>query len=259
MRCSRCGLAFLHPMPTQEELVALYSSPEYAAAYAAHGEAYVLGATVPAEFIGERLARIERMSGGKAGRILDIGAATGSFLRVARDRGWATVGLELSVEASEVASQHHGLDVRRLTLEEASFADGEFDAVHLSHVFEHLRDPLRSLEEMRRILRPGGVLAMEVPGELGDLFLWIRKTVLRRSPEPYAVPTPHTFFYTPRTLQRMLTKAGFEVLLVRTPRRNKDPNSRIPCGGLVKRAVYAVEAWARLGPNIEIFGRNPLA
>ncbi|MCX7718061.1 MAG: class I SAM-dependent methyltransferase [Candidatus Sumerlaeaceae bacterium] len=246
-------------MPTQEELVTLYSSPEYAAAYAAHGDAYVLGATVPAAFIGERLARIEHLNGGRVGRILDIGAATGSFLRVARDRGWTTIGLELSVEASGVASKEHGLDVRRLTLEEAKFSDNEFDAVHLSHVFEHLRDPVGSLAEMRRILRPGGVLTMEVPAELGDLLVWIRKTFLRRSPEPYAVPTTHTFFYTTRTLQRMVAKGGFEVLFLRTPRRNKDPRSRIPFGGLAKRAVYAIEALARLGPNIEIFARKPPA
>jgi len=256
VRCCRCGLAFIHPMPSQDELVALYSAPEYAQAYAMHGDAYVLGATVPADFVGERLARIEKMIGGKTGRILDIGAATGSFLRVARDRGWDTVGLELSVEASEVARAQHGLDVRRQTLEEARFRNGEFDAVHLSHVFEHLRDPLGSLAEMRRVLRPGGVLVLEVPAELGDLFCWIQTWVLRRSPVPYAVATPHTFFYTPQTLRRIVAKSGFDVLAIRTPRRNQDPNSRIPLGRLAKRLVYAVEALARLGPNIELFARK---
>lgn len=259
VRCTDCGLGFQHPKPSLEELLALYASPEYAAVYAAHDSSpYVLGEGQPAAFIAERLAVMESLAptGPKARRMLDIGAATGAFLRVARDRGWAVQGLELGEESSRIAREKHGLPVERKTLEDARYPDASFDAVHLSHVLEHLLDPPSTLAEIRRILAGGGVLVMEVPAELGDLFARLRKIFLRRSPEPYAVRSSHITFFTPQTLRRLVEQAGFKTVSLKTPRRNAVMDSQFPLGGLVKCAVFAAEQCLRMGPNIEIIARK---
>lgn len=253
VRCGGCGLVRIDPPPTAESLARLYREDSLVRDYEARcGRAYVSGDLDAAPFAVERLAALERLRGGP-GRLLDVGAARGVFLALARSRGWTVSGVELSGEGVRIARERFGLDLLQSTLEDAAFTDASFDVAHLSHVLEHLADPLRGLQEVRRVLRPGGVVALEVPNEFGDLLGSVREALLRRPRAVYAVPSPHLFFFTPATLRRLVARAGFRVLLMRTPRRDRDPGSRIPFGLWGKRAVYALETLLRRGPLIELY------
>jgi SAM-dependent methyltransferase len=97
------------------------------------------------------------------GKVLDIGCGRGLTLHALEQLGWQTRGCELSETSSRHAREVLGLDVACEGFRSELYADGEFDAVILWHVYEHLIDPRIVLRQLRRILRPGGVLALAVP------------------------------------------------------------------------------------------------
>jgi SAM-dependent methyltransferase len=98
---------------------------------------------------------------GPARRVLDIGCGTGEFGRFAPP-GVEVHGLDIDEGAVELASRHE--EARRCDLEEGQlpYADEHFDAVLAKDVLEHLRDPARIVCEIRRVLRPGGVVVASV-------------------------------------------------------------------------------------------------
>lgn len=99
------------------------------------------------------------------GRVLDIGFGRGEFLLRAKRAGWEPYGVEVS-DTSVAWGQSLGFSVKRfdgafrVPLE---YADKSFDLVVMSSVLEHVHDPAAALRECRRLLKPGGVLAVIVP------------------------------------------------------------------------------------------------
>lgn len=99
---------------------------------------------------------------GEGRSLLDVGCGSGAFLSLMRDRGWRVVGVEPDPKAAESA-RNNKLDVRDGMLADAAFADDTFDAIVLSHVIEHVHDPVALLRECARVLRPGGRLVITTP------------------------------------------------------------------------------------------------
>jgi SAM-dependent methyltransferase len=154
-----------------------------------------------------RLRTLERAVKGR--RLLDVGCAAGYFLEAARTRGWSVAGLELSAYAVQLA--------RRLALEifEASILAPpslpEFDAITMWDTIEHILRPDIAVENARRLLRPGGVLAIST----GDRRSFVAHALGRRW-RLMNDPT-HKFFFDQRTLSSLLAAAGFTVVSVSRP------------------------------------------
>jgi SAM-dependent methyltransferase len=104
-----------------------------------------------------------------------------------------------------------GLKVRSGLAEAAlaEYPDEHFDVVTSWHVLEHVLDPSRVLAEAYRILKPGGVLMLEVPN-----FDSLGRTVLRTYWFPLELPR-HLYHYTPKTLGALLRKAGFGEITIK--------------------------------------------
>jgi 2-polyprenyl-3-methyl-5-hydroxy-6-metoxy-1,4-benzoquinol methylase len=149
------------------------------------------------------LAEIERLVPGK-GRILDVGCAYGWFLECARERGWDTAGVEVE-SATADAARASGLDVRLGTLQDAAFPDASFDVVGLWDVLEHVTDLDAFLSECRRVLKPGGVLAINSPN--------VRSVMARVAGARWSwlLLPMHVWHFTPSSLRRTLQKRGFAV------------------------------------------------
>jgi 2-polyprenyl-3-methyl-5-hydroxy-6-metoxy-1,4-benzoquinol methylase len=105
---------------------------------------------------------LELLRGGNR-RVLDVGCGSGGFLALARQMGWDCFGVEMDSVAADVARQQ-GARILAERAEQLDGAyDGFFDAVTLSHVIEHVYDPVRTLLGCVRVLRPGGHLWIETP------------------------------------------------------------------------------------------------
>jgi SAM-dependent methyltransferase len=96
------------------------------------------------------------------GRMLDVGCGDGSVLKLAQELGWNAEGVDFDPQAVD-AARRKGLSVRLGGLAEQRYPDESFDLVPMSHVIEHVHDPLATLREVRRVLRAGGTLVITTP------------------------------------------------------------------------------------------------
>lgn len=148
-----------------------------------------------------------------AGRLLDIGCGSGAMLMNLRSAGWQVEGIEVDAPAVENARQK-GLHVRRGDVWEQQYSDNTFDAVVLSHVIEHVSDPIQLMAECRRILKPGGVMSVVTPnmGSLGRR-IWGDSWF-------HLDPPRHLVLHNTRTIRTVAQRAGFVRTRVRTTVRD---------------------------------------
>ena len=242
VRCQRCSLDYLDPVPPQPS--DLYEE-DYWRAYKDAGMVFPTEVTLHARYR-ERLRAVQQQRG--AGRLLEIGIGYGGFMTLAAQHGWEATGVELSRYAAKHVRDRFGHTVICGSIETADLPAAAYDLVHLSHVLEHLANPLAVLGRIRALLAPAGVLIIEVPNELENLYVRLRRASgwLR----PYPVRSTHITFFTPQSLRRMLERAGFAVIHLTTMRDETDPR---PLRRFIKRVAGAVERRIDRGPLIEAF------
>jgi 2-polyprenyl-3-methyl-5-hydroxy-6-metoxy-1,4-benzoquinol methylase len=204
VRCLHCGLLYLNPRPNEQEMLAYYP-PEYQAAMR-----QVLQDVRQSRIgrIGLRMMRhVRKPPLAKVGSALDIGCSSGDYLAYLQTLGWEVYGIELDEEAARYAREHFGIPVSVGTAERAlsAFPDESLDVVTMWHVLEHLFDPSSVLAQVHRVLRPGGILMLEMPNSDS---LWA--SILGEYWFPLEIPR-HLYHFTPPTLRAMLTKTGFRL------------------------------------------------
>ena len=254
-RCDRCGLGYLNPQPTLSELCALYAShPYYSADNATRGFAR-------RRFYQKRLARLERWRS-HPGSMLSIGCLAGGYvLDVARRRGWRVE----AVESSAILAAHArglGVDVEVSPGWDLAPVSGRiYDAVHC-HSLEHVLAPRRTLTEAREVLRPGGLLLLEVPNAFASL-----KEILKMAAFRYGPPLLdrwmfredltlfHTYYFDPSTLRQLVQETGFEVLALRTYLPNHPVYVGTGARRPLRELVHAVGGPLGRGPSIELNAR----
>lgn len=150
------------------------------------------------------------------GRLLEIGCSHGLYLERVRELGWEVEGLELGEDVVKIATEQRGLQVRQGFFERGLFPGDAYDAVALWHVLEHLPDPMESLIEIRRLLKPDGSLLVGVPNVEGFA------AGLARSFYASLDPPRHFTDFSPATLDAFLGKAGFEVVWLLQPATMRD-------------------------------------
>ncbi|MBL7843313.1 MAG: class I SAM-dependent methyltransferase [Cyclobacteriaceae bacterium] len=141
--------------------------------------------------------------------ILDVGTSSGSFMEIALRHGWLAKGLEPFPDDVKVCREK-GLDVIQGLAEALPYPDNSFDVVHTSHVFEHLEDPLQAAREAYRVLKPGGLLFIEVPNQL-DNFGFHRDMLFRNVSQRKRdiASIHHLWFFGRKTLFELYNRAAF--------------------------------------------------
>lgn len=98
----------------------------------------------------------------RKGRLLEIGCGSGRMLKEMEGLGWQVEGIDFDAAAVR-NSRSKGLTVHQGLLEDRHYANDSFDAITMSHLIEHVPDPVALLKECHRILKPGGALVVITP------------------------------------------------------------------------------------------------
>jgi len=141
-----------------------------------------------------------------------VGCSSGAFLNTAVELGFRAEGVEPAPKAAATA-QAAGLTVRQGLLQEAGYADGQFDAITLFEVIEHLQQPLALLQECQRILCPGGILLIGT----GNAASWSMAAMGARWEYLDIVRHGgHVSFFNPESIASLAKRSGFSVAAVHT-------------------------------------------
>jgi SAM-dependent methyltransferase len=135
------------------------------------------------------------------GRLLDVGCASGKFLRQMGAVGWTLAGIESDAGAAARA-RTTGAEIFVGDPAAAPFADGRFDLITAFHSLEHMPDPLGALTRMLRWLAPGGLAIVEVPNAAG-----LGAAIFGSYWSGFDLPR-HLTHFTPATMRAMVERAG---------------------------------------------------
>jgi SAM-dependent methyltransferase len=216
VRCGDCGLAFLNPRPTGEEMAAYY--PSGYCWQEAGGQGLVAGL---ADAYRQLLMRSDigtvRRFLPRPGRALDVGCGSGDMIALLQAQGWEVYGVESAGPAARYAREKRGLEVHEGDLASAQYPSEHFDLVTYFQVLEHVADVGGNLAECRRILKPDGRLLVQVPNIGSRQFQSFRERWLHLS------APQHLNHFDLETLGRALDRHGFSVVSTRTLSLRMDP------------------------------------
>jgi methionine biosynthesis protein MetW len=153
-------------------------------------------------------------------QLLDVGCWNGDFLARVRDAALFSelYGVDL-IAASVQSAQAKGFTAQVVDLngDPLPFRDGQFDAVTMLAVLEHVFDPFAMIGEIHRVLRPGGALAIAVPnvGSFTNRMRILMGRIPVTSPDP-GWDGGHLHYFTRHAFDRFLTEGGFDILARRT-------------------------------------------
>ena len=134
-----------------------------------------------------------------SGSILDIGAGTGDFLLKAKENNWEVFGVEPNSNARNLASKK-GLELRE---DSSEFENGKFDVITMWHVLEHVPDLEVQIKELKRLLKPDGLLVIAVPN-----FKSYDAKVYKENWAAYDVPR-HLYHFSQSSISKIFGKFGF--------------------------------------------------
>jgi len=210
VQCKSCGLVYVNPRPTKEELSDLY---EYEDDSQSPGnlkqkpiiKKFQLGLNFIHRFAPNR------------GKILDVGCATGVFLNMAKNAGWETYGIDINRQAIEYARQVYKLAVKISDSPESSFQKSYFDVVTMFDSIEHVPNPLSTLQEANNVTRPNGLLVITTPN-IDGLFPKFTYFLFGKTFGIWEHPTPpgHIYQFSNLTIEKLLRKANWQMIGYRT-------------------------------------------
>lgn len=260
VRCRRCGLVYLNPRPTPEQ-IGRYYSPDYLP--------HAPDLFPPTRgHLKEGIRRIARFpydlrwprssaefSPPRPGAaLLDVGCGAGGYLASMAELGWDVYGIEPSPTAAALARARLGDDARVFVgrADAMSLPPARYDYITLWHVLEHVHSPTAVLAAIAPALRPGGSLRLAVPN-IGSA----EARVFRRRWSPLETPR-HLYHFDSDTLAAYLAKAGFKTISVRPqwfPSSISDSINYVIEDVIHRRyrrpdhwmTYYGVSLWASLG------------
>jgi SAM-dependent methyltransferase len=253
--CYSCKGWFLHPFPASDIIARYWSGTDWA-----DPDHEIQLAEAKAALVKRLLAELSRWT--EPGPLLDFGCNFGQFMRKAQEAGWQPSGFEPNADAAAHA-RSKGFDVRcGWILEEAGFPNGHFSAITVIDVFCLVSDPIETLSQLHRLLRPGGVLAMRLTNK--RLVLGLTRALSSPGAErdrrisKILLPQFHTIGIRPLT--RILKGLGFGRIRI-SPHATTAPWSAL---SRQTQAAYGVAAvlyylslkTINLSPGILLFARK---
>lgn len=204
VRCVRCRTVFASPRTTRAHRLAWLNN-----SFAVSDNLCSLTNSRRSAFARESKCIQKHVSGG---RMLDVGCSVGALFESFPSSYWDRYGVELCPSAAEFAAQAYGASVHVGTIHSARFDSCMFDLVTVIDTFYYVDDPAAELREIHRIAKPGGFLAIEIPGQ-GYMLRRNRGLlpyILDRTWSRVGTNSSYLYWFGPHALAKLLSKYGFE-------------------------------------------------
>jgi 2-polyprenyl-3-methyl-5-hydroxy-6-metoxy-1,4-benzoquinol methylase len=194
--CGNCSLLFVQKIVSPDELALHYATSK--------DPTYDEDNLECLSYYYRRLRKVIEKHHPGEGRLLDVGCSGGWFFD--EMTGWECYGNEIESSYANRARERHGGRIFPGSFEDYPVRSEFFDVITLQDVFDHMPNPIATLEKCRDMLKPKGLLAVKVH----NISCLYAKLSGRNF---YAiVPPSHLFYYDKSTLQAILDKAGFRMV-----------------------------------------------
>ncbi len=209
IECAACGYGIIDPIPSPESLKALYEK-YYPRNYSLHIPKKLFLVRKIANYLINSENLIYVVKEGK-GRLLDIGCGFGDALVFFREKGFECHGIEIDSRAASFCREQ-GLKVsQQTTLDYLDFPDNYFDVIILAQVIEHIVNPDTLLREIKRILRPDGMVYITTPNFSSYLRPFFRDFWISGWFLPF-----HLHLFSEDSMKKYTGKFGFTVSSIYT-------------------------------------------
>lgn len=200
-KCSQCGLIYISPRPSLNEIIDLYGHDDANISAESH-----ISAAFPKVLYAKHHLKIIR-SVVKSGALLEIGPGAGYFLDEARKLGFEPHGLELNSAQANFIRNELSIPCEGSLLSTSVFEGKKFDIVYHCDVISHFFDPISEFRKINEILKDDSFLVFET-GNFGEVdqsyFKYIQK---------FQYPD-HLFFFSTDNLIDILEKTGFKLIKI---------------------------------------------
>lgn len=191
VKCKNCGFVFSKKIPGNNELSAIYTNyPRFTTL-----------SPITVKRYNELLDKFESFK--QTGNILDLGCSNGLFLEVAKNRGWNVYGTEYAQESIDYCAKNN-IKVFKSDQLPAEFYELKFDVVTSFEVIEHINNPNEDMELVNKVIRKGGAFYFTTPN-----FNALSRFILKEKWNVIDYPE-HLSYYTPSTINYLLTKHGYK-------------------------------------------------
>ena len=214
--CNNCHLVFANPMADRKELADYYTNYYEKE----HYEAVDYKSLILEEFL--RIKSLNELAVKKEARFLnqlikgnkflDVGCGLGLGLAYASQLDCQLYATEFDTGAIQFVKSHFPVETHQGDLWDADYPNDFFDFIHISHVIEHVLDPKAYIQEMKRILKPGGKIAIGTPNMSSNLYRFHRWSRLLRLQVPDIIDgLEHTFIFPKPLLKGLCEDLGLNI------------------------------------------------
>jgi len=237
--CHACDLQFANPMEAG-------SQSFYEMRYEDYMADAVSGNTHPGyRFLKEKIdATIQKWIPNGKRNVIDVGCGAGILLIDLQKRGLECFGIDFNPHLVRIAREQFGLNVEMQRIEEVAGMEVRYDLALLSHVLEHVADPLGLLCQIATLLKPGGLLIIDVPNRL---YCRQRTRFYRGELGWGEYPPHHLSFWSEKPMRIVLKSAGYRVLECKS---RPYPEAHVARHSLVHRRGWPNNPVADLGARI---------
>lgn len=204
-RCSNCSFLFTNPRPAENEIGKYYQSDKYIShTDKKSGLIYQVYDLVRDFSIHSKLSLIKKYH--RSGKLLDLGCGLGYFLNgVKKDKTFDISGVDVSPEAVEYVKTTFGIEVKTES-ELDLFPENYFNVITQWHVLEHVHLLNERMQQLKRLLKPGGTLFIAVPNSNS----W-DAGAYKEYWDGYDVPR-HLYHFNRKSFNLLMEKHGFEIV-----------------------------------------------
>lgn len=210
IECKPCGFKHVIPIPKPEELNQLYKEKFYFT----EKPKYFKEAEEDLEWWKMTYRNYYQLfekyclAGGR--KLLEIGSGPGYFLKCGEELGWDVAGFEPSRQAYEYSKKFGVKAINSSFSEKEARKYGKFDIVYMNTVIEHLPDPISLTKDVKKTLKPGGIICIVAPNDYNPLQKILRNDLKL---EPWWIAPPqHINYFDFNSIQKLLKRLGFEIM-----------------------------------------------